>query len=341
MKISASVEIAYNIAVQEAIDAEFKEVEPEHFFEALLKMTEIPMYQYKQIASNDAVIQQLNNELQTICEEIHTLKIDSKTVRQNLKTQLGNGKHPFQGGTLHRSLASKELFDRMGSIASDEGTEVILLKHMLKALLESPTTTMVSVFGNVLNVKDTIKNETPTLNEYGVDVINKISNGEVSKEMVQKPECTALVNALSNKKSILLISNNYEVVQSLITAAGYSVLNQKSKPDLINKRIIDISSLKPESSDDITKLNKIFSEASKSLNLILFIPSIESTYFSNDANEWINTLMSWLGKKNIQLICHSQPDTFMQYIENNPCLKRAFQVIWISDKNDMNIPYEL
>ncbi|MFQ5786850.1 MAG: Clp protease N-terminal domain-containing protein, partial [Thermodesulfobacteriota bacterium] len=191
MRISASIEVAWNIAAQEAIATEFKEIEPEHFFEALLKMTEIPIFQYKQMASHETIVNQLNNELQDICKELQALNIDSKTIRRSLKAQLGKGNHPFQGGTMHRSPASREIFDRMASIAADEGTEVIMLEHMLKALIESPTSAMVEVLGKMLKEKGEKKVKTPLLNEYGRDLIQQVANGELPAITDRKAESSA------------------------------------------------------------------------------------------------------------------------------------------------------
>ena len=50
MKVSASVEMVMQLAGQEAIAAEFKEIEPEHLLAALLKFSELPTEEMDKIA---------------------------------------------------------------------------------------------------------------------------------------------------------------------------------------------------------------------------------------------------------------------------------------------------
>jgi ATP-dependent Clp protease ATP-binding subunit ClpC len=344
MKISVSIELVWKIASQEAITTEYEAIEPEHFFEAVLKMTEIPIFQYKQMGLSEAIILQLNNELQALCSEIHSLDIDGKSIRKKIKERLGKGNHPFQGGTLHRSGASRELFDRMAVVAADERTEVITLKHMLKALIESPTANMLEILDKKLKKKSEKKAATPLLNEYGRDLKKQSADAKSHIKSDRKAESSALINALmdTGQKSVLFICDKYETVHSIVVEAVHTMLNQKANYNLKDKRIVDISFLKVNEDDEqMARLNQIFSEMSKTQDLILFVPSFDSQAFSHGKEGWISILQTVLGKGNNRVICHTTPEIYDNFVKKDSGLKRLFHRLWISKENSKDIPHEL
>lgn len=109
MKVSASIELSWQLAGREAIAGEFGQIEPEHFFAAVLKLAELPVEDVGNFAPGANVARELAAEVNTIRQELESRSIDSIRVRRALRARLGKGGAPYDGGENHRSQASKDL----------------------------------------------------------------------------------------------------------------------------------------------------------------------------------------------------------------------------------------
>src|SRR6266480_5479672 len=139
MRVSISIEWVMQRAQQEAAAGEFSEITPEHLLAALLKFSEISGTEVQQIASAPLAARQLALEANALRQELEGRSIDSKRVRQELRSHLGHGGQAHDGGYLHRSPASRQVFEHAARMAEDEGSDVLLAAHLLNSLLASPT----------------------------------------------------------------------------------------------------------------------------------------------------------------------------------------------------------
>ena len=98
MKASVSIELLWQLAAQEAIVGEFAEIEPEHFFAAMLKFAELPVEELGHLVRGGRVPRELATEVDSVREELDSREIDSTRVRRELRARLGKGGNPYHWG---------------------------------------------------------------------------------------------------------------------------------------------------------------------------------------------------------------------------------------------------
>src|SRR5437660_856163 len=125
MKLSVSIEALWNMAAQEAISVKFLEIEPEHFLEALLKVSEMPLDALVGLVPDPGAARCLASEAIEVQREVARLSIDSTKARRELRIALGAGTSPRTGDVIHRSPASRGIFDTAARLSSDAGGDVL------------------------------------------------------------------------------------------------------------------------------------------------------------------------------------------------------------------------
>ncbi len=343
-KWSVSIQLALNIATQEAINAEFGNVEPEHILEAILKMADIPIYKLAQLANDANVIRQLTEEMNMVAKDLVERNIDSTSTRRLLRKKLGTGGVPFKGGSLGQSQACKDLFDAVIKKATDSRYETIMLIHLLEIMMQSPTPVMAEVLGSAIGPKIEPPADAPLLNTLGRNLTIMARKGNLDVKKEKPVEAMALVHDLAGKanSSILLIADREEDSRAVVVTAVKALLDIKDKPDLRSKQVIDLSGVphegkKPE--EGMENLRKCIEESRKHAQVILFLPELK---FSPDeaGSEWAHMLEEEAGKGGFQCICSIRPGDYQNLTALDPAWSKNFRLIWIHDlKKD--IPDEL
>jgi ATP-dependent Clp protease ATP-binding subunit ClpA len=90
---------------------EFKQIEPEHFCMALLKFAELPAGAIKADDKNVEIAEAVAADVELVREALEKCGIESTRARRKLRGQLGKGGTPRQDGQIHRSAASRALFE--------------------------------------------------------------------------------------------------------------------------------------------------------------------------------------------------------------------------------------
>ena len=139
MDVSAPVELVWHVAAKEAARAGFEFIEPDHFLVAVLKFCELPVSELTDDPSLASLAEQLTTEQQELLRVFHGIRLDTTATRRSLRRRLGSGDHRYDGATMHRSPASRQLFERAEGLASEAGKEVLQAPYLLSALLGRPT----------------------------------------------------------------------------------------------------------------------------------------------------------------------------------------------------------
>jgi len=130
MMISVAIEVIWNMAAKAAIASEFKEIESEHFSEAILEFVEIPEGElFKYVPTVEAALR-VKGEIKLVRQELAKLEIDSGEVRRNLRSALGKGNNPYEGGEIHRSEASKNRFENAARLAQDDRRDILTADYL-------------------------------------------------------------------------------------------------------------------------------------------------------------------------------------------------------------------
>lgn len=345
MKISACVELVWKLAAQEAIAGEFKEIEPDHFFAGLLKFSEIPVESMGS-AQDAPPAKLLAAEIASLRDVMGDLAGVSTQVRRELRTKLGSGGVAFEGSQIHRSSASRQLFDSAARIADDAGSDTLTSAHLFAALIESPSPTMTELLGPSPVRKGSPSTATPVLNEFGRDLTRMATNGELRGTNGHGAECNALLGALAAKgrKSIILISEVSADVCAVLHAAAVAISSKQSPTALKGRRIIDIGALVgpgQPSEDRRDRFRAALDEAAVSKDVILFGPEIEYAKTNELLNEWGSVLRRKLSETGLQCVCQVRRTVYEDLIKQDPAWRDLVEVIFIREAKQNEIPLEL
>ncbi|MCP4897997.1 MAG: hypothetical protein GY906_13575, partial [bacterium] len=139
MRVSASIQLVWQMAGREAAAGQFEEITPEQFCLALLKFSELPVDEVGEIGLDANAARELASEVRALRRELEGRSVDSTTIRRALRRTLGSGGRPFEGGELHRSQASRDLFDATARRIDDAGGDTLEPIHLFSELMEQPT----------------------------------------------------------------------------------------------------------------------------------------------------------------------------------------------------------
>jgi ATP-dependent Clp protease ATP-binding subunit ClpA len=346
MKISASIEIIWQLAGQETIAGEFKEIEPEHLFMALLKFADLPVKEVNNIAPASEAAKQLAVEVGRVREELANRAIDSTKIRRSLRAQMGKGGNPYEGGQIHRSPASRALFDAATKWADDAGVETLTAEHLFAAIFASPTAAIVQLLGDKSRPKMPKTSKTPLLDEHGRDLTHLAAIGKLKESPARRAEAKVLVQALSRTtcRCVFLITDSDDAAFSVVAATSFLIVSKNCPSMIKGNRIVDITAMKsvPGSLErHMSQLEQIMAEAAAEKKVILFVPPIEIIEASSRVNHWLNLLKAKLEKGLVQCICRVSLQAYKDWIEKDAGLKRLAESIWIHDEKKGGIPTEI
>jgi hypothetical protein len=139
MDLSPGLQLVWLLAGRETRLSNMAEIEPEHFFCALLKFAGTSEQQItKLIHQNEKMdVLALLQEQQTLIELFVEQGIEKFSIRNEIRRAIGKGDVTEPPDTYHRSFASRRLFRRAERLASVEDG-VMEAQHLLKVLLKHP-----------------------------------------------------------------------------------------------------------------------------------------------------------------------------------------------------------
>ncbi len=146
MDTSPGTVLVWSLAAREAMLAEMPEIEPEHLYCALLKVSELAVEEMAGLLQRPSDPAALATEQAAVRAILEARGIDSRQARRGLRQALGKGGPPPAGGTVHRSAASRELFLRAARRAAADGG-ALEPRHLLAELLDRPTPPMAPFVG--------------------------------------------------------------------------------------------------------------------------------------------------------------------------------------------------
>ena len=139
MRLAALMEVAIQLAGQEAIASQYPQIEPEHLLEAVLKCSELQDTDAGGLAQRKAEREQLATEAGDLRAEVAKRRFDSTSLRRELRSVMGKGHTVYAGGAMHRSAASRAVCEAAAVVADDNGERALTTVNLLTALLASPT----------------------------------------------------------------------------------------------------------------------------------------------------------------------------------------------------------
>lgn len=341
MKMTTSIELVWQLAGQEALAADFSTIQPEHFLMALLKLTELPFDDIHKVAGGEEVARELAQDAANVREEFERRSVNTKHARRTLRSDLGTGDGRGDDRELHRSDASRCLFDSAAQLADKTDADVLVPQHLFLAMIESPTPLMKSVLGSASESVRAHQSETPLLHQYGRDLCQLAVSGKLQKRETRDAEHTALLQVLSEEeyRGVLLVSDEPKVLQNSIETLAIAITSGEVPSKLHNKCLIDVASTEFATVDEGSGTDlyaRLVMEAASSQHIIL-VDSIGDS----DGHMKYNILKKALTARTLQCILQIRPSDYSTILQSDRNWKRLVHVMWLGTAPQDEIPTEL
>lgn len=337
MRGSSSIELVWQLAARETIAAEFAEIEPEHLFSAVLKFAELPINDLENLGAGAATVRLLITDVGSVREALEEREIDSRLARRRVRRSLGKGVSQFTGGIIHRSRLSREVFSSAENQAILAGSETLLAIHLLHALLASPSDKMVEAIGRAVRPVASDRGKTPLLDALGRDLAGHPKEGAQVVVANRRAEYKALIQVLGQepRKCVFLISESDDAARQVVTAVAKAVIEKTTPRSMRGIRIIDISSLMP----DTLQITRLFAEAAIDGRVILFGPPVVTDPPGADEGVW--SFIDALKQVDVQCICRVAPEAYKCLVKRDGTWRKVAEVLYLSDGQMTELPSEL
>ncbi|MFH0765897.1 MAG: hypothetical protein V2A61_05695 [Calditrichota bacterium] len=348
MVVSVAVELIWNLAAKEAAASEFKEIEPDHFAAAVLKFAEIPEDEvFKFTPSVDAAIQ-IKKEIQIINEELRGRQINSAEARRDLRSLRGKGGSPFNNGSLHRSNASKTIFDIAARMADMDRRNTLTADYLWKALLSSPSPFLTKVLGVTLSSKPIALVKLSQLEIQGRDLTKLAREGNLeplSESVSLKVQVKVLIQLLiqAQRRMIFLVSDNATDAEKVAFKAASIIAGPDCPASLKGCRIYDLTKINPQLCGEeqfLLRMKEILREAFHKPEIWVLLPDLELNY-PELGERWVTLLKESLKKGALSALCRVSPPAYARWAAKDPEWKRLAHPIWLHQDSLTEIPLEL
>jgi ATP-dependent Clp protease ATP-binding subunit ClpA len=354
MKISASIDLVWKLAVREARTGEFKEIEPEHFCMAVLTFAELAVKVIEEASDDGVTAKLVAGDVQLVREGLQRCGVESTKARRKLRKQLGTGDTPQKNGKIHRSASSRALFESAAKLADESGIDTVTPLHLLTALVQAPTPAIAeAVLG-----KTPLPTPPPALlhlDKHGKDLLKQVADGKIHIRPGFKTASKAVLQALQQKdrKSIILVSDSDDHMGDFAATLACAI-DGKDSPDALKcRRLIDVSGNCPfnsperlclspaEQAAELERLRQLLTEAAEHQEVILVVPAVQAEPTQPHGGQWTNLLREKLAKGMAQFICRVSSAVFTEHLCRDAVWKRQTQAVWLEMADQRSVPREL
>ncbi len=354
MKLSPSIDLIWRLAADEMAAGEFSEIQPEHFAMAMLKFAEVSVKTPEESGEQAEIAKVLSEETQLIREALQKCGIEGTSARRKLRKQLGKGDAPHKGAKIHRSAASRTLFESAAALASESGSATLTPLHLLTALVQSPTPAIAqAVLGKAQTPPPLAA--LPLLEKHGRDLVRQAADGKIRVQRGREAQCKAVTQVLQLKerKSVLLVSNSDELVVDLANTLAGVIAATNAPAELKNRRFIDIAEksrldelkgMRPsreEEAEELERMRQLLAEAAAHPEVILLVPAVRTGPKEVSGARWSNLLQEALAKGKVQFICRVAPKVFTECLRKDPIWKKHTRAVWLEQLKQGSVPREL
>jgi ATP-dependent Clp protease ATP-binding subunit ClpA len=335
MELSPGVELVWSLAGREMVLARTQEVEPEHFLCALLKFSEMDDSDLEKVASGPSVAKELVTERDEVRAFLKDRSLSSAHCRHDLRRVMGRGSHEHTGGSIHRSDASRQLFEQAARLARQDRSQ-LESRHLLQALLDSPTPAMAKVMGGrESRAPAPVEPEAlpPFVDQYIQDLAKLVGDGGFDVPTLCAPQVQVLKWAIqsADPSPVLLVCEPRVSALPLLGRAAQESSGQQRIARLDHAAIQKSAANKDAFAD---QLSDVLGNAAEDDKLALFLDATEQ------AAEEVALLLSVLRPSadgGPRVILAVSRDTYSTMIEPDSEMDRVFRVIWLHELKDVKL----
>ncbi|ELC8444050.1 ATP-dependent Clp protease ATP-binding subunit [Clostridium perfringens] len=308
-----------------------------------------------------------NGQCSKILEESN---VTEEKVLSFIKLYVGIGEINYSLDEVPFTPRCKKVLDRSLEIAKEAGQIISRPEHILSALIKEKEGVANLILNKIVkndikNISDKLNNilgripnkenrsikekekpkrkDTPTLNLYGIDLIERADKNRLDPVIGRKDETQRLLEILCRrmKNNPCLIGEPGVGKTAVVEGLAQRILLGEV-PDMIkNKRIytLDVTSMLAGAKyrgEFEERLKKVLNEVKYSEDIILFIDEIHNIVGAGGAEGAIdasNILKPALARGEIQCIGATTTDEYRKNIEKDSALERRFQPIVVKEPN--------
>lgn len=182
--LSPSALLTWQIAANEAQTTHAREIEPTHLTIAFSKLCDTDLSRLIPDSIAPQEREEIETEVNNLRQKCDRAGIDLSKLRRRLRGIISQPPSNIVPTSMHRSAATKEVFQWAETLAEGEG-KALQLSHLLQALLESPTAPQTKIFVEmgIENPRDRLFEE--TLNHQESQAVTEIVH---SLESIPNPQ---------------------------------------------------------------------------------------------------------------------------------------------------------
>lgn len=308
-----------------------------------------------------------NGQCSRILEESN---VTEEKVLSFIKLYVGIGEINYSLDEVPFTPRCKKVLDRSLEIAKEAGQSISRPEHILLALIKEKEGVANLILNKIVkndikNISDKLNNilgripnkenrsikekekpkrkDTPTLNLYGIDLIERADKNRLDPVIGRKDETQRLLEILCRrmKNNPCLIGEPGVGKTAVVEGLAQRILLGEV-PDMIkNKKIytLDVTSMLAGAKyrgEFEERLKKVLNEVKYSEDIILFIDEIHNIVGAGGAEGAIdasNILKPALARGEIQCIGATTTDEYRKNIEKDSALERRFQPIVVKEPN--------
>jgi hypothetical protein len=223
MKVSMSVDLTWRLATQEAVKSQSDGIEPEHFLEALLKLSELSAGAVEKIATNADVARRMAEEIKEVRLVVSQRGIDPVRLRRTIRSLMGKGDRPSGQDQLHRTQASRDVFESARQRAETDGEDAVTPRSLLVSILDTPTDRIAVALKQTTRQRANAKGDDVPLDPCAWTTIPADPSTRLDEMPAgRRAECRAIVRALTaaGPPGVFVIGEGTGVVRLLLACAA-------------------------------------------------------------------------------------------------------------------------
>lgn len=353
---SLGIIIVRLIAEGEAKAGDFDMILPEHLWNGLCKISDLP----------DEVITGLvdirREEKSAIISEVRALQewfaakqIDATRVRRRVRSLLGKGKGTRE--CLHRSPESVAFFETAAQLAEANRENIVNVLHLTHAILENPPPILSGLLIQCGQGKSSLPSlakeeeksqvsqdqaqvQKPGILSYlGRDLTALAARGELDAVIGRRDEMRRLAQILIQKRkgNAILVGDAGVGKTCIVEGLAQRIASPKCSPALRGKRIIELSMATLLAGAVFrgqfeARLEAVIYEAEADPNIILFIDEFHTIMTPGGGGlDAANILKPALTHGKLRLIGSTTTQEYERYLVKDNAIARRFEVIWIEE----------
>ncbi len=330
-------------------------IEPAHLLLGLCKLSDLPIQDVLAPARENApqLLPELEAEAADIRQVFVEAGFDAVRFRRRLRALLGGAPAKPEGTPLHRSPASRQVFQRGEQLAAAANSAVRPL-HLLAALLEidkPPWDEALGESGVAAKLLAAVRARVPEplprsregssiLAEFGRDLTQLARAGRLEPVIGRRAEMKALARILLQKRkcSAILVGEPGVGKTGIVEGLAARIAGPKPLPGLAGKRIVEVTMAALVAGtkyrgDFEERMQRLVAEASGAPDVILFIDEIHTLLGAggSGSSDAANILKPALARGELSCIGATTVAEYRQSIEKDAALQRRFQVVWVEE----------